>query len=225
MLYFLLFTSLNDESKRRQQYTNGIGKFKEVLEKMNMKNYKVVILDNYGVRNDPFLNSFGYQVFYTNNNSLRLCDGTKSYGYIQINDMFDFIKHYNIADDDFIVRLDARYVLMENNEFMNVIKNIHNTNYEAVLQYCLNVAHPVNYKTNNCASTLIGYSCKYWKQLKKPCGIECADNYVADLTDSIDPSKIYMISDLGIYLNAELYSHTNQEFVDTPVPNPKDLIQ
>ena len=160
MLYFIVTTSIfNDCPIRKNQYINGINKLKKVIKDLNIDNYKIIIVENNGVRN-TFLNTLDCDVYYTSNNFIN----TINRGYKELQDILDCIEKYNINDSDFIVKMTGRYVLEDNSEFMNVIKNIHNTKYDCVIKYGPYFA-PLDYKTENCITGLIGMSCYYVKQI------------------------------------------------------------
>ena len=107
---------------------------------------------------------------------------------------------YNINNSDFIVKMTGRYILDDNSEFMNVIKNIHNTNYDCIIRYGA-YFKPANYKTNDCITGLIGMSCLYIKQIEKPNEDECVEWKWAKVTYLIDNKNIYLVNNLGISLS------------------------
>jgi hypothetical protein len=192
-IFFLVTTSMFDDSDiRKNQYINCINKLKQVIQNMNIKNYKIIIIENNGKR-DTFLNSFGCEVYYTNNNSLP----TNNKGYKELQDILDCIKKYNIDDDDFIVKITGRYILDDNSEFMNIIKIMHNANYDCVIKYG-SYFNPTDYKMNDCITGLIGTTCKYIKQIEKPDENIALEWNWAKVTYLIDDKKIYMVDKLGI---------------------------
>jgi hypothetical protein len=91
----------------------------------------------------------------------------------------------------------GRYILDDNSEFMNVIKNIQNKNYECVIKYGP-YFKPVNYKTADCITGLIGMYCLYVKQIEKPNENECVEWKWGKVTNLIDDNKIYLVNKLGI---------------------------
>jgi hypothetical protein len=193
MIYFIITTSVfNDCSIRKTQYINGITKLKENIKFFNIENYKIIIIENNGQR-ETFLNAFDCEVYYTINNFLR----TNNKGYKELQDILDCITKYNINDSDFIVKMTGRYILQDNSEFMNIIKNIHNTNYECVIKYG-SFYEPSNYKMNDCVTGLIGMSCLYVKQIEKPKYNGCVEWKWAKVTNLIDNEKIYLVNNLGI---------------------------
>ena len=131
MIYFIVTTSIcNNCSIRKNQYIKGINKLKNVIQHLNFKNYKIIIVENNGNR-DTFLNMLDCEVYYTENNFIQ----THDKGIKELQDILHCIDKYNINDTDFIVKMTGRYILDDNSEFMNIIKNIHNTKYDCVIKY------------------------------------------------------------------------------------------
>jgi len=193
MIYFIITTSIfNDSLIRKTQYINGINKLKKIIQDLNIENYKIIIVENNGIRN-TFLNDLGCEVYYTLNNFLR----TNNKGYKELQDILDCIHNYNINDFDFIVKMTGRYMLNDNSEFMNIIKNIHITKYECVIKYG-SFSNPVNYKMGDCITGLIGMSCFYIKHIAKPNENECVEWKWSKITRVIDNEKIYIVNNLGI---------------------------
>lgn len=193
MIYFIITTSIfNDCVIRKTQYINGINKLKKIIQDLNIENYKIIIVENNGIRN-TFLNDLGCEVYYTANNFLR----KNNKGYKELQDILDCIYNYNINDCDFIVKMTGRYMLNDNSEFMNIIKNIHITKYDCVIKYG-SFSNPVNYKTGDCITGLIGMSCFYVKNIGKPNENECVEWKWSKITRLIDNEKIYIVNNLGI---------------------------
>ena len=193
MIYFIVTTSIyNDCSIRKKQYTDGINKLKEIITLLSIENYKIIIVENNGPRH-TFLDTLGCEVYYTKNNLLK----TKNKGHKELQDIFDCISNFNIDDDDFIVKITGRYILNSNSEFMNIIKNVHHTNYECVIKYGP-YYKPVKHKTNDCITGLIGMLCRYVKQIKIPDENECIEWKWGKITNMIDDEKIYIVNTLGI---------------------------
>jgi hypothetical protein len=193
MIYFIITTSIFiDCLIRKSQYIYGINQLKKIIKDFNIENYKIIIVENNGIRN-TFLDTLDCEVYYTLNNNLQ----TNNKGYKELQDILDCIEKYNINDNDFIVKMTGRYILNDNSEFMNIIKNIHNTNYYCVIKYGP-YFKPVNYKMNDCITGLIGMSCFYIKQIEKPNENECVEWKWGEVTKLIDNNKIYLVNNLGI---------------------------
>ena len=193
MIYFIITTSVfNNCHIRNNQYIKGIAKLKQIIQNLNFENYKIIIVENNGERK-TFLNMLNCEVYYTKNNFMK----TGNKGLKELQDVLDCIDKYNINDTDFIVKMTGRYILDDNSEFMNIIKNIHNTNYDCVIKYGF-YFKPVNYKMNDCITGLIGMTCSYVKQIKKVKENECIEWNWAKVTNLIDDNKIYLVNNLGI---------------------------
>ena len=196
MLYFLITTCLifNNCPIRQQQYINGITQLQKVIAKLNITNYKIIIIENNGDRN-TFLNLLNCEVFYTNNNSI----DTTNKGIKELKDIIDCIYQYNIQDDDFIVKMTGRYVLNDDSEFMNVIKDIHNTNYKCVIKYgsYLDVGS-TNRRREDSITGLIGMSCFYVKKIDVPGEYVCVEHNWAKTTYNMNEKDICSLGNLGI---------------------------
>lgn len=193
MIYFIVTTSVfNNCSIRENQYITGINKLKKIIQDLMLENCKIIIVENNGKR-DTFLNRLACEVYYTENNFKQ----TNNKGLKELQDVLDCIDKYNINDTDFIVKMTGRYILDDDSEFMNIIKNIHNTNYECVIKYG-SFGNPLNYKVDDCITGLIGMSCLYIKQIQKPNEEECVEWKWAIATNLIDYNKIYLVNTLGI---------------------------
>ena len=195
MIYFIVTTSIfNNCSIRQNQYIKGINKLKKITQDLNFENYKIIIVENNGKR-PTILNTLGCEVYYTENNFIQ----TGNKGTKELKDILDCIDKYNINNTDFIVKITGRYILNDDSEFMNIIKNIHNTNYDCVIKYG-SYLEPVNYKINDCITGLIGMTCEYVKLIETPNENECVEWKWGKVTNLIDDNKIYLVNNLGIHI-------------------------
>ena len=122
---------------------------------------------------------------------------TKNKGIKELKDVFDCISHYMISDNDFIIKMTGRYILNDSCEFMNVIKNIKETKYDCVIKFG-SYLKPVDYKTNDCITGIIGMRCKYVKMISFPKGFDCVEWEWAKVAMNIDDNKLHMVDKLGI---------------------------
>lgn len=193
MIYFIITASIYNECTiRKQQYTIAINKIKKIIQNHKIENYKIIIVENNGKR-ETILDMFDCEVFYTENNFIE----TSNKGLKELHDILDCIDRYNIKDDDFIVKMTGRYILDDDSEFMNIIKDLHNNHYDCIIKYGP-YYKPVNYPMDDCITGLIGMSCKYVKQIEIPNENECVEWKWAKVTKLIDNNKIYMVHKLGI---------------------------
>lgn len=193
-IYFLITTCLTADSSsiRKNQYARGIYTLKQCILNLGIENAKIIIIENNG-RRRTYLDDFSCEVFYTNNNYL----ATNNRGYKELQDIFDCIRHYNIADDDFIVKMTGRYILHHDSPFMAQVKNLHNTHAKCILTYGP-YFKPVNYKMKDCITGLIGMQCFYVKQIVKPMENECVEWKWGEATYLIDDASICALEKLGI---------------------------
>lgn len=196
MIYFIVTTCLMGCKLRESQYVEGITKLSQVIRDLNIENSKIIVVENNGKREtlfDTLVLDIGAEVYYTENNSKQ----TSNKGTKELQDVFDCISKYNIQDTDFIVKMTGRYVLDDNSEFMNAVKDIHNTKYDCVIKYGP-FWKPVDYKMDDCNTGLIGMSCFYVKQIEYPYESECVEIRWAKATYLMDDAKIHMVNQLGI---------------------------
>lgn len=188
MIYVLITTSLikKDFELRKEQYNTAIN---NIIKWFN--NYKIIIIENNGKR-ETFLDEFGVDVFYTNNNFQN-----NEKGFTELKDILDCIDYYSIKDDDFIVKITGRYILEKNSNFVTNIKNI--DKYDCLIKYG-SFIKSVNFKTNDCITGLIGMKCKYIKQIEYPNPNECVEWKWANVTYKIEDTKICILDNLGIYI-------------------------
>ena len=198
MIYFIVTTSLfNNCPIREKQYTYGINKLKKIIDNLNINDTKIIIVENNGIR-DTFLDRLGCEIFYTRNNFL----GTPNKGFKELRDIRDTIDKFNISDDDFIVKMTGRYILNDNSEFMKIISdnnNKYNKNnkYSCVIRFG-SYMKPLNYKTGDCITGLIGMSCCYIKKIVYPKEDECVEWKWGKVACQIDHNKVYIVNKLGI---------------------------
>jgi hypothetical protein len=196
MIYFIITCCIIDNCDiRKQQYINGINILKDIIKSIN--NYKIIIVENNGLRN-TYLDNLDCIINYTTNNSLL----TNNKGYKELKDIFDCIEKYNIYDNDFIVKMTGRYILDINSEFINIVKNMNidnnfNYSYDCIIKYGP-YFDPVDYKMNDCITGLIGIKCYFIKKIIFPTEYEAVEWNWAKCTYLINDEKIHKVKKLGI---------------------------
>jgi hypothetical protein len=193
MIYFIVTTSIyNNSPIRETQYTNGITKLKEVIRTLQIPNSKIILVENNGPR-ATYLDSLGCDVYYTTNNRLP----TSNIGHKEIADVMACISHFNIQDDDFIVKMTGRYVLEENSEFMIAVKELEETHYDCLIKYASFCTPHIN-NPNDSITGLIGMRCKYVKTIQLPPPGGCIEWMWARASHAIEESKRHSMESLGI---------------------------
>lgn len=189
---------------RKKEYMNTINK---VIEKFNDKNkYNIVIVENTSLINKSishfshrtFLDSFGVPVYYTKNNLI--LKHTSNYGIIELIDIFDCINHFQILDDDFIVKLTGRYSPIDDSPFFEVLSKLDETPYSAIVRFGEYDGLAVLEKNRSIATGLVGLKCKYVKQIEIPSyssGLPIEYSW-AKVVCSLNQSEICMMEKLGI---------------------------
>tara|TARA_B110000208_G_C11729015_1_gene415651 strand:+ start:287 stop:925 length:639 start_codon:yes stop_codon:yes gene_type:complete len=194
MIYFIVTTSLyNNSIVRRNQYYKGIRQLKKTIKDLLITNYKLIIVENNGLRK-TFLDGLG-DVFYTNNNYIK----TNNKGIKELIDIKNTISKYNINDNDFIVKMTGRYIINNNSEFMNIIKNIKVNKYDCVIKFGSIYKIQPKKIEDDCITGLIGMTCFYVKQVEIPQTNKIWVEWEwAKIANKIKKSKIYQIKQLGI---------------------------
>jgi hypothetical protein len=178
MIYFIITTSIiNNCIIRKEQYIKSITILKNIIQNKKIENYQIIIVENNGLRK-TYLDDLGCTVYYTNNNSLP----TNNKGYKELQDILDTITIFDIKNTDFIVKMTGRYSLEYDSEFMNVLEMCSKSEaslslpseIDCIIKYGP-FSSPVDYKTNDCITGLIGMRCFYIKQIEKPNLNECVE--------------------------------------------------
>jgi hypothetical protein len=88
-----------------------------------MENIQIIIVENNGGKQrylEDYNNDVNCTTFYTNNN--RHIE-TGNIGIKELIDVIHCISRFDIGDDDFIVKMNGRYVLNDDSEFIAALKN------------------------------------------------------------------------------------------------------
>jgi hypothetical protein len=187
MLYFLITTCLipRNFEERKQRYMNGISTAIRRFSSLG----KIIILENNGKR-PTFLDDFGVDVFYTNNNQLP----TPNIGNKELADLKDCIAHYKIQEEDFVVKLSGRYVLQEQCEFLDALQTYEK---DAILMYGYFYG-PKYERVRDCVTGLIGMKAKHIKRVQPIQANGCIEWHWADVALSIPEERVHMVRTLGV---------------------------
>lgn len=209
-IWVIITTSLINESvegrdfkTRKPEYIVSIRKILNQFQGCN-----IVIVENNSTLERrfkigphlTFLNSFNVPILYTQNNQFI----TRNYGMKELLDIFACIRHFNIPENDFIVKVTGRYMLADQSNFMREIKRLSETNYDAILRYGSYMKHPApNEKDKDCVTGLIGLRCKYVKQIEIPDEDTYVEQKWAKKISELDESKVCILTELGIFIRPE----------------------
>jgi hypothetical protein len=194
-IYWLITTSLvqNNYEGRKAQYIRSISKTVEALRGTGVK---IIIIENNNTK-ESFLDSFKdtCDVFVTNNNILDI-----NYGIKEILDVLDCIKHYDMKDDDYIVKQTGRYYLADDCPFLEELKNLEKTNYDVLIKYGW-WEKPSMTKVEDCISGLFCMRAGCAKTISTSHVTECAEWRWARITLKIPDSSIKVFPKLGIFID------------------------
>ena len=191
MIYIIITCCLynsHDKDMRKEQYMNGINKIIEFFNEI--KEVKIIIVENNGKRK-TFLDDFGLDVLYTNNNSME----TNNISVKEVADVKDCIKHYNICEDKLIIKITGRYVLHNDNNLIKIIENIKNNNDkpQMIMKFSSVEGKIVRMVISGC----YGLLCSYMKKIIITTNIEHA---LGELTLKIPKHLICRLNYIGIYI-------------------------
>jgi hypothetical protein len=172
------------------QYTQAIT---TVINYCNNKdNIKIVLVENNGT-SPSFLDNFNIPVLYTNTNNTMY---TKNIGLKELNDVNLCIQHFDIKDDDFIVKMTGRYVITNPCPFFEKLNDI--DNLDCIIRYGSYLEPACSYKKPDCITGLIGMKCRNVKKIIAPKEDEGVEWAWAKESMLIPDEKICILSDLGV---------------------------
>jgi hypothetical protein len=191
MIYLLITTSLVERNfeERKRRYTNGITTALRRFE--DVSNCKIIIVENNG-RRPTFLDDFGVEVFYTNNNRLP----TINIGNKELADLKECIQQYTIRDEDFVVKLSGRYILQEESEFMDALL-LHGDTKAAIVQYGSFNARQYE-RTRDCVTGLIGMRASALRTIAFTGPYGCIEWNWADAALALPEDSVHRLRSVGL---------------------------
>ena len=178
-----------------------------ILELANQVNGRVILIENNGKRETP-LDSLGCEVLYTNNNSL----STANKGIKEIQDIWDCIQHYNIPDDELIVKVTGRYRIDLNGQFCNVLRSCNPETTDAILRYGWYGDTSKETPHEDCLTGLIAMKCKYIKAIQFEYDEKtCIEHDWGKTSLTIDPKRVHVLTGLIGY---RMYMWNTDDYTD-----------
>jgi hypothetical protein len=189
MIYIIITTSINNkigiknDTHRQTKYTDSIHQLLELIK--NDASIKPIIVENNGLR-QTYLDDFKCDIFYTNNNKFNFSHKGEN----ELLDIKEVINHFNIQEDDIIIKITGRYKLLNLN-FINVVKE---NKYDAFVKF-FNVCTKT-YMRNDCVLGLFAIKCKYltkfnYKFIKSP-ECEFADYIRENINNVMEIDQLYL---------------------------------
>ena len=207
--------------KRRDEYQKGITRLQEYVK--DIPNTRIVIVEGNGPRK-TMLDDFGVEVLYTYNNSINI-GKPGNYGLKEYLDIITAISHFNIPNDEMVIKITGRYLLQPNSPFIKVLKWMgepgNNDQFDCLIKYGRFIQDQEVEKNNHnyCVSGLIGLRCKYFKAMDFLCGDARVDRHFeevcAKVTHQIPREKIAQFNEhgLGIVISPGLLGGFYSAFV------------
>ena len=159
MIYLIITTCIenkhgiqNDDS-RKNRYIDCIQQTLSLLKKQNSSIIPIIV-ENNGLR-QTYLDVFDCDILYTNHNQKK----NKYKGVNELLDIKEVISHYQIQDDDMIIKLTGRYKLFDLS-FISLIES--NSNKHAFIKFF--DVYSQQYKQDDCVLGLFAIKCKYLKE-------------------------------------------------------------
>lgn len=192
MIYLIITTCIKnvkqgsrDFESRKKRYFEAIPTVLKLVE--NDASIKPIIVENNGAR-PTYLNDFGCDVVYTNNNAY-------SFPHKGVNEWMDIkyiIEKYNIQDNDTVIKLTGRYKLLSSS-FIDTVKR-HIDTYDAFVKF-FNVC-TLQYMWDDCVLGLFAIKCNYIKSLTLRCIRSGECEFAEHVRKNIVADKIMEIKDL-----------------------------
>jgi hypothetical protein len=194
-IYVVITASLLESNweERYQQYQKGIQQAIRLFQ--DIPHVKLLIVENTG-KTKSFLDDFGIPVLYTNTNQDII---TPNKGIKELTDVFKAIEHYQMKDDDFLIKLTGRYFLHDNSPFVDRIRQFSSTPCEVVLRYGgYNLPQIYREKFYSCITGIIGMRVKWVKTIPIPDEITCVEWKWAEVANQIPYEFLCILDYLGI---------------------------
>ena len=193
-IYVVITTSLIecDFNKRKDLYIKGITQIIQLFK--DIPNINIVIVENTS-KTSSFLDSFGIPVLYTDTNKIV----TNNKGIKEIKDVLKCIKHFNMLDDDFLIKITGRYFVHDDSKFVNIIKNFNVKPYDAILRYGYYTLSEIYMKKCYiCVTGLIGMKVSYVKMIEIPDETTDLERKWAEIANTINYENLCILDTLGI---------------------------
>lgn len=196
MIYLIITSSIDNKhglvnhEHRKKQYLTSISNTLKVIEnECKEHTIKPIIVENNGMRK-TYLDDLDADVLYTNHNQTK----TKHKGVNELLDIQYVINHYNIQDDDIVIKLTGRYEML-NRSFFDLVMN-HQNVYDAFVKFYDVCAQ--KYKEYDCVLGLFAIKCKYLKEFHYECktGPEC--EFAMFVKNQIEKNKIVEVEQLNL---------------------------
>lgn len=191
MIYIIITACINNkhglknDDHRQNLYVENTKQLLNLIENDVM--IKPIIVENNGLRK-TYLDDLNCDVLYTDNNALPF----DYKGGNELADLKAVIEHYNINDDDIIIKVTGRYKILNLN-FINLVKN---NDYDAFVKF-FNVC-TFEYLFDDCVLGLFSIKCKYLKEFNYTYQ-KCPEvEFATYIRETINPNKLMEVHHLDL---------------------------
>ncbi len=179
---------VKENEKRRNEYLLSIANCLALLPKGIIP----IIIEN-SCDDESYLDVFNCDIFYTKNNVFEISgEYVLHKGINELRDIKNAIAHYNISDDDIIIKMTGRYLLFKDDFFQLVLKS---PTKEAFVKYFNVLTHTSN-KTDLVLG-LFALKAKYFKffEYRYP-ELGAEEDFVSNINEFIAEDKIVSVQRL-----------------------------
>jgi hypothetical protein len=213
---------------RKEQYIKSIAVLKDIIYNKKIENYQIIIVENNGLRKtylDDLGCKVYYTInnlLPTNNKGYKelqdVLDTIKTFDIKDTDFIVKMTGRYLLEYDSEFMNVLDMFSKSANREKSVSVEKEHcdsdcsqfdkthidivdykslSTEIDCIIKYGYFSA-PVDYKTNDCITGLIGMRCFYIKQIENPNENECVEWKWGKATYLIDDNKIFKVKKLGI---------------------------
>ena len=171
---------------RYKQYVDSVPKVIQFAKELGAR---VIVVENNGPRETIF-DGMGCEVLYTQHNGLQ----TKTKGTKELLDIWACIRHFQIPDDELIVKVSGRYKIDFEGNFCKELKQYNPETTDCILRYGWYGEMEKEEPHENCLTGLIAMKCKYVKAIQhEDKEMESVEWNWARTSLTLDPQRVVAI--------------------------------
>lgn len=197
----VLFTSCLDSNYNRgfreEQYVDGFRALREAMQEngLSSEQVRLIAVENCGPRT-TLLDDFGFDnVLYTNSQSTF---PTQNTGIKEMSDILECIRHFDLHDDDFIVKLTGRYRIQPQSPFMKELVRLR-PETEAILRYGSFMSETApKVPVRDCITGLVGTRVRHVKSIRIPTEKEALEWCWAEEICKLNQANVVALPLLGV---------------------------
>ena len=173
----------------QMRYIQYIQSVPEIIHFAKNLGARVIVVENNGSRQTIF-DGMGCEVLYTYSNGLE----TKTKGTKELLDIWACINHFQIPDDELIVKVSGRYKIDFEGNFCKELKQYNPETTDCIIRYGWYGDMENDKPHENCLTGLIAMKCKYVKAIRhEDKELESVEWNWARTSLTIDSSRVIAI--------------------------------